>query len=272
MSEKHDCVPPGWKLVPINLTPQQLTAISRAYWDGGNPEDRVLDARVMYGAALAAAPVATQAAAPRAQLVGWWDTTQPSGFRWKEGIVRGDFADETPVYAGALPGADQPDERAAWEYSFIHSSATGRGNSKVGPCLTYDRDIAFGVGCIEQREVLVSSTRAATPQDTVKVDEPRLDKPAQVGNGRFGVGVKWSTVIGAAQRHHEYMNTPELEAERIAKGNEFWSEFRRAAVPQAGATLTNERAAFEAWWQTTKLGERNEAWQGWKARATHPTK
>lgn len=45
--------------------------------------------------------------------------------------------------------------------------------------------------------------------------EISLDAPAQVGNARFGKGVKWSTVIGAAQRHHAYMNTPEREAERI---------------------------------------------------------
>lgn len=62
--------------------------------------------------------------------------------------------------------AVQDDERAAWEYSFIHSSATGRGDSKVGPCLTYDRDAAYGVGCIEQREVMVSFGRAASPQAT----------------------------------------------------------------------------------------------------------
>ena len=47
--------------------------------------------------------------------------------------------------------------------------------------------------------------------------EPILDKPAQVGNTRFGVGVKHSTVIGRAQREYEYQNTPENEAERMAK-------------------------------------------------------
>lgn len=31
-----------------------------------------------------------------------------------------------------------------------------------------------------------------------------LNKPAKVGNGTFGIGVKWSTVIGAAQRQFEY--------------------------------------------------------------------
>lgn len=46
--------------------------------------------------------------------------------------------------------------------------------------------------------------------------EPRLDKPAKVGGGRFGVGIKWSTVITAAQRLYEYEVTPEKEAERIA--------------------------------------------------------
>ncbi len=57
--------------------------------------------------------------------------------------------------------------------------------------------------------------------------EPRLEKPAQVGNGRFSAGVKWSTVIGAAQRHHEYMNTPEKEAARIAAGNAWLADFHR---------------------------------------------
>lgn len=34
--------------------------------------------------------------------------------------------------------------------------------------------------------------------------DPVLDKPACVGNGTFQTGVKWSTVIGAAQRQYEY--------------------------------------------------------------------
>jgi hypothetical protein len=59
---------------------------------------------------------------------------------------------------------------------------------------------------------------AARGQVTTKRDEPRLDKPAQVGGTRFHAGVKWSTVIAATQRHFEYMQTPEKEAERIEKG------------------------------------------------------
>ena len=42
-----------------------------------------------------------------------------------------------------------------------------------------------------------------------------LDKPAQVSGTRFGTGVKWSTVIGAAQRYYEFTQTPEKEAIRI---------------------------------------------------------
>lgn len=46
-------------------------------------------------------------------------------------------------------------------------------------------------------------------------ETPVLDKPAKVGAGRFGVGVKWSSVIAAAQRLYEREVTPEKEAERI---------------------------------------------------------
>lgn len=54
------------------------------------------------------------------------------------------------------------DLKQAWEYSFIHSSATGRGDEEVGPCLTYDKKQAFGVGCIKQREVFISTQPEAT--------------------------------------------------------------------------------------------------------------
>lgn len=50
--------------------------------------------------------------------------------------------------------------------------------------------------------------------------EPRLDAPAQVGPVRFGIGVKWSNVIRAAQRHHEYMRQPEQEQARMKKFGE----------------------------------------------------
>jgi hypothetical protein len=46
--------------------------------------------------------------------------------------------------------------REAWEYSFTHSSGIGHGNSHIGPCLTYDKAQAFGVGCFGQKSVFVS--------------------------------------------------------------------------------------------------------------------
>lgn len=45
-----------------------------------------------------------------------------------------------------------------------------------------------------------SSGQAAKAQ---AVQEQVLDAPACVGGGTFQKGVKWSTVIGAAQRHYE---------------------------------------------------------------------
>jgi hypothetical protein len=62
-------------------------------------------------------------------------------------------------------------------------------------------------------DAALASNKAAA----VAVGEPTLDKPAKVGGTRFGKGVKWSTVIGAAQRHYEYEVTPEKEAARIAR-------------------------------------------------------
>jgi hypothetical protein len=71
---------------------------------------------------------------------------------------------------------------------------------------------------------IVYATRDATEQAaraTAEQSEQKLDKRAQVSNTRFGVGVKWSTVIGAAQRYHDFMTTPEKESERIEKGKAF---------------------------------------------------
>ena len=49
--------------------------------------------------------------------------------------------------------------------------------------------------------------------------EPRLDRPAKVGAIRFRAGVKWSTVIDAAQRLFECEVTPDKESDRIAKAH-----------------------------------------------------
>jgi hypothetical protein len=67
-----------------------------------------------------------------------------------------------------------------------------------------------------KREMFLLATHPA-PIASAEEAVPVLDKPAKVGGTRFGKGVKWSTVIGAAQRHYEYEVTPEKEAARIAR-------------------------------------------------------
>lgn len=51
-----------------------------------------------------------------------------------------------------------------------------------------------------------------------------LDKPAKVGTGTFGIGIEWSTVIGAAQRQYEYSLEPQPSTEQIAEVRKQFSE------------------------------------------------
>ncbi|QEL64737.1 hypothetical protein OTERR_12610 [Oryzomicrobium terrae] len=83
------------------------------------------------------------------------------------------------------------------------------------------------------------SAAPAAPADAT----PRLDKPAKVGCTRFGVGIAWSTVIGAAQRLYEFEVTPEKEAERIKKANENLSALR-AAIGAAPADAVAKDAGW----------------------------
>src|ERR1700747_3398791 len=53
-----------------------------------------------------------------------------------------------------------------------------------------------------KREVADAASDAAPIAPTA--DAQRSLKPAKVGGVRFGVGGKWSTVIGSAQRQFEY--------------------------------------------------------------------
>lgn len=67
--------------------------------------------------------------------------------------------------------------------------------------------------------------RAASASET-GAEGAKLEKPAKVGGVRFGVGVKWSTVIGAAQRLYEYEVTPEKEAARIERARGVLDDIR----------------------------------------------
>lgn len=66
-------------------------------------------------------------------------------------------------------------------------------------------------------------------------DERRLDVAAQVGAGIFSAGTKWSTVIAAAQRHHLYMQSPEMEALRLAGARPLTEQLD---VSQPGAAIS----------------------------------
>lgn len=68
---------------------------------------------------------------------------------------------------------------------------------------------------------------------------PRLDKPAQVGNGVFGKGVSARFVVESAQRNYEFHQTPEKQAERAAaiQGTNFLIELRDLQIGE----LTRQR-------------------------------
>lgn len=78
-------------------------------------------------------------------------------------------------------------------------------------------------------QLALSNAAPVAAQD----NEPTLDKPAKVGNGLFGVGIKWSTVIAAAQRHYEYEVTPSKEAERIKEGAQKLGQLQELIAAQA---------------------------------------
>jgi hypothetical protein len=84
---------------------------------------------------------------------------------------------------------------------------------------------------VDDLRIILEDNLAAIESKPAEQSEQKLDKRAQVGNTRFGVGVKWSTVIGAAQRYHDFMNTPEKESDRIENAKAFL------------ATLTSRDAA-----------------------------
>lgn len=66
----------------------------------------------------------------------------------------------------------------------------------------------------------------------------KLNKPAQVGNTRFSIGVSERLVIERAQREHEYQNTPEKEAERLQKIKDFQTALNQPDAMEQIRALT----------------------------------
>ncbi|AJW98884.1 hypothetical protein BM43_3026 [Burkholderia gladioli] len=110
--------------------------------------------------------------------------------------------------------------------STLVAAGVAQGACKGKNCGATD-GISHSPECLAEYEAAVNGAVAA---DASRQDEPRLDNPAQVGGTRFGKGVKWSTVIGAAQRHFDFMQTPDNEARRIARAAELMAAVRDGAA------------------------------------------
>lgn len=76
-----------------------------------------------------------------------------------------------------------------------------------------DRGEILSVLRVDRFGRLVSIVAQASP---AAPEWPKLDKPAKVGNGRFGRGVSARLVVEAAQRLHQQETSPDSEAKRIA--------------------------------------------------------
>lgn len=81
------------------------------------------------------------------------------------------------------------------------------------------------------RPTIFQTQKLYTVSQTAQT-EPVLDRPAKVGGTRFGQGVTWSTVIGAAQRLYEHEVTPQKEAERIKRASAVCAEIRGEKTPE----------------------------------------
>lgn len=125
--------------------------------------------------------------------------------------------------------------KQAWEYSFIHSSATGRGDEEIGPCLTYDKASAFGKGCIKQREVFIRTQPEAT--------KPAQDLGAAIPDG-------WQLVPKAVTREMQkaYFDVIDKNMPRVMKDARFgrWDSHREAYKAMLAAALASPADALVA--------------------------
>jgi hypothetical protein len=108
------------------------------------------------------------------------------------------------------------------------------------------------------RALLAAST-ASDKQEAV------LDKPAQVSATRFGKGVKWATVIGAAQRYYEFMQTPEKEALRIENARAF---IEGLAAPLATPSDKQEAVSTDTVSRAARILRLVDEYEHWRTKET----
>ncbi|QND94335.1 hypothetical protein SY91_01734 [Burkholderia cenocepacia] len=144
--------------------------------------------------------------------------------------------DSMRIVRGMKPGypktAPSPaDERAAFE-----AWAIEKGNfsgSEFKPVLHKYADGSYYWGGV--RDAWAGWQAHAASANETGAEGAKLNKPAKVGATRFGVGVKWSTVIGAAQRLYEYEVTPEKEAARIERARSVLDDIRNGKYASESA-------------------------------------
>ncbi len=146
-----------------------------------------------YRAALTAAP---PAASGRARELAW---------------IEDRFGDEF-----ATPAADQRytvQALADGEWLALRNGERLNGEPED---VIYGTRAAGKAACQQHFNAYVRSLLALVDE----APEPKLDAPAKVAGTIFGVGVKWATVIGKAQRDYEHRDDPQPtqeDRERFAK-------------------------------------------------------
>ncbi|MFD1558297.1 hypothetical protein ACFSHT_22150 [Paraburkholderia silviterrae] len=201
------------KLVPIEPDDEMQTAGALAVRMDATAINRIWTANAVFRAMVAAAPAALPSDAAQAPI---YQAKDRDAAKWLD----------CSEYAHAQM-SKQPE---SFDTRIIYAAP-------VAPAAPAPTHLADGTVIDKSVVKRLAVQFGLLPDEADHSDEPRLDKRAKVGNTRFGVGVKWSTVIGAAIRQYEYDVTPEKEAQRIADGKAFWTDIVRAsAVPQAGLT------------------------------------
>lgn len=104
---------------------------------------------------------------------------------------------------------------------------------------------------LEQRESSPQAEGSRSSECIPSATARKLEKPAQVGNTIFGVGLDESMVIERAQREHDYHQRPEREAVRIARSN---TAFRLINVEAALAELVELKGMKDALESATLRG------------------
>ncbi|QBS70787.1 hypothetical protein [Bordetella bronchiseptica] len=138
-------------------------------------------------------------------------------------LLRAPVADE-PV----LPPLPEVMMRTDWLRGYADTAEMQAKSYSHGTMHSIAKALREIAGWCDARVALASAPVAGEASE-------RLDAPAQVGGTRFGKGIHWSTVIRAAQQHHQYMQDPAREAERIAQAKRFQAFVAGDAAPQASS-------------------------------------